>query len=457
MSPNAVIHAEVMLSLADEIRQTIEWLAEMEDPPANQLTQRLHTLREAASVAGLESVGSMLSDLEAEISGEKDTSKKIVLALDRLSGAILAMANSLENKQLEWLDRALGLEQTLDQIAAELGRGTDRLAGDAALLQSSLTAPPGDDREPLLQQLTTDLGEVIADQKILSDRLRESLSALRKGTRMLVGDLSGLLTVPLLPALVKLREEVRVLGRDQGKPVSLLPRCSGVEVNSRQVEPLGRVLDYLVKEALQEGIENPQQRRKAGKPTVGVLRINARPGKSILVVNLQDDGKPARGEPKLPKKVRQDLLSLRARLLKQPDGDYGQHLTLQIPLWRSTMEVLPLSTPAGEVLVPLAVVGEVFTTDKKDLQTLPLVSLQRRAADKPRKPPESGVVFDLEGWRGVMYAELLNTHFRVVPSQPEAGDPAWVIGRVGSTPVVHPLPFMELTEEQVCLFPSTER
>jgi chemotaxis protein histidine kinase CheA len=457
MSAGAPIHREIMLSLADEIRQTIEWLAELEDPPANELTQRLHTLREAASVAGLETVGSLLNGLESEISGEKDPSRKIVRALDRLSGAILAMAESLENKQLDWVDRALGLEQTLNKIAVELARGTDRLAGSAALLQSCLTAPPGEDREPLLSQLTEDLGQVIAGQKLLGERLRESLSALRTGTRTLVGDLSGLLTIPLLPALVKLREEVRVLGRDQGKPVSLLPRCSGVEVGSRQVEPLGRVLEYLVKEALQEGIETPQQRRKAGKPTVGVLRITAQAGKSILVVSLQDDGRPARGEPKVPRALRKDLLSLRARLLKEPDGDQGQHLTLQVPVWRSTIEVLPVGTPAGELLVPLGVVGEVFTGEKDGLDALPVVSLQRRAADTRRKRPESGVVFEVAGWRGVMYAELLNTHFRVVPSQPEAGDPPWVIGRVRSTPVVHPLPFMELTEEQVCLFPSTER
>jgi len=457
MSPNATIHAEVMLSLADEIRQTIEWLAALEDPPADQLTQRLHTLREAAGVAGLESVGSVLSDLEDEISKEKDPPGKIVLALDRLSGAILAMASSMENKQLEWVDRALGLERSLNHIVGELSRGTDRLAGNAALLQSSLTAPPGDDRVPLLHRLTSDLSEVIADQKILVDRLRESISDLRKGTRMLIGDLSGLLTVPLLPVVLKLREEVRVLGRDQGKPVSLLPRCAGVELNSRQIEPLARVLDYLVKEALQEGIEPPPQRRKDGKPTVGVVRINARPGKSILELRLEDDGRPGRGEPKLPRNVRQDLLTLRARLLKEPEGDCGQRLTLQVPLWRSTMEVLPLGTPVGEVLVPLVVVSEVFTGEKAGFDGLPVVSLQRRAADQAHNPPESGVVFDLEGWRGVMYAELLNTHFRVVPSQPEAGDPAWVIGRVGSVPLVHPLPFMELTEEQVCLFPSTER
>ena len=237
----------------------------------------------------------------------------------------------------------------------------------------------------------------------------------------------------------------------------MLPRCSGVEVGSRQVEPLGRVLEYLVKEALQEGIETPQQRRKAGKPTVGVLRITAQAEKSILAVSLQDDGRPARGEPKVPRALRKDLLSLRARLLKEPDGDFGQHLTLQVPVWRSTIEVLPVGTPAGELLVPLAVVGEVFTGEKDGLDALPVVSLQRRAADTRRKRPESGVVFDIAGWRGVMYAELLNTHFRVVPSQPEVGDPPWVIGRVRSTPVVHPLPFMELTEEQVCLFPSTER
>ena len=461
MSPTAAVHAEVMLGLADEFRQTIEWLAELEDPPADQLVQRLRTLREAAGVAGLESVGSLLNELESELKEEQDPSQKIVRTLDRLSAAILSMANSLEARQLEWVDRALGLEQTLNRVAGELSRGTERLSGSSALLQSALTAPPGDDREPLLQQLTEDIGKVVSNQRVLGDRLRESISTLRKGTRMLVGDLSGLLTVPLLPALVKLREEVRVIGRDQGKPVSLLPRCSGVEVSNRQVEPLGRVLEHLVKEAIEEGIESPQQRRKAGKPTVGVLRITAKPSKSILTIKLEDDGKPGRAEPKLPRPIRRDLQALRARLLKEPDGDSGQHLILQVPTWRSTLEVLPLNTPAGEVLVPLGVVGEVFTGEKDGLSDLPVVSLQRRAADTRRKRPESGVVFDLAGWRGVMYAELLNTHFRVVPSQPEAGDPPWVIGRVRSgetgTPVVHPLPFMELAEEQVCLFPQMER
>jgi hypothetical protein len=126
-----------------------------------------------------------------------------------------------------------------------------------------------------------------------------------------------------------------------------------------------------------------------------------------------------------------------------------------------------VGTSMGAVLVPLAVVDEVFTGDPERADDIPVISLQRRAADTARKRPESGVVFEVGGWRGIMYAELLNTHFRVVPSPPEAGDPPWVIGRVRSgedgagtpegKPVIHPLPFMELTEEQACLFPSMEK
>jgi hypothetical protein len=311
-----------------------------------------------------------------------------------------------------------------------------------------------------------DLREEIARQSQIRDRLRESIAVLRAGTRKLTGDLSGLLTVPLLPALIKLREQVRAAGRDLNKPVSLHPRCSGVEVSNRQIEPLGRVLDHLVKQALQEGIESPQQRRKAGKPTVGVLRITAKAGKSILEIGLQDDGRTDRPEVKLTRAIRKDLLSLRARLVKESGEDHGQHLTLQVPVWRNTMEVIPVGTPVGEMLIPLAVVGQVFTGTHEPSDGLPVISLQRRASDPEPQRPESGVVFEIEGWRGVMYAELLNTHFRVVPSQPEAGDPAWVIGRVrpveagtgtsDSRPVVHPLPFMDLTEEQTCLFPSVE-
>ena len=466
MSASAPIHPEILLSLADEIRQTITWLGNQEDPPATEVTSRIRTLREAATVAGLESVGSILSGLDQELAADKEPATRIELVLDRLSSAILSMANSLEDKQLEWVESARGIEQTLDRIGLELARGTDRLTGSLTLLETSSMTHSDEDRRHLVMKSIEDLRKEIARQRRLRDLVRESIAILRTGTRKLTGDLSGLLTIPLLPALIKLREDVRVLGRDQGKPVSLHPRCSGVEVSRRQIEPLVRVLDHLTKNALQEGIESPQQRRKAGKPTVGVLRITAKAGKSILEIGLQDDGRPQRPEVKLPRAVKKDLLTLRARLLKEPGEDNGQHLTLQVPVCRSTMEVIPVDTSAGEMLVPLAVVGEVFSGDHEPYDGIPVISMQRRAADVEQKRPESGVVFEIDDWRGVMYAELLNTHFRVVPSQPEAGDPPWVIGRVRSgeagmsalegRPVVHPLPFMELTEEQVCLFPSVE-
>jgi hypothetical protein len=467
MSAGAPIHPEIMLSLADEIRQTIAWLGEQEDPPAEQVTSRIRTLREAATVAGLESVGSILTGLDEELAAAADPATKIVRVLDRLSTAILNTASSLENQQLEWIQRSREIEQTLDDICREISRGADRLTGGVSFLESASMAPSDADRRNLMQRAIEHLTGEIARQRRIRDNLRGSIAVLRAGTRKLTGDLSGLLTVPLLPMLLKLREEVRVLARDQGKPVSLHPRCSGVELSSRQVEPLGRVLDHLVKQALDEGLETPQQRRKAGKPTVGVLRITAKAGKSILEVELQDDGRSERPEVKLPRAIKKDLSSLRARLLRQTGQDHGQHLTLQVPVWPSSMEVIPVETPVGEMLVPLATVGRVFSGGEEPSGDLPVISLQRRAEDHQGNHPDSGVVFEIEGWRGIMYAKLLNTHFRVIPSQPEAGDPPWVIGRVwsagpsagapGGKPVVHPLPFMKLTEEQTCLFPSVEK
>lgn len=467
MSVSSPILPEIMLSLANEIRQTITWFGEQEDPPSDQAISRIRTLREAATVAGLESVESILTGLDEELAAVNAPAPEIVHVLDRLSTAMLGMANSLENKQLEWIGQAREIEQTLEHVCGELARGTNRLSGGATLLESASMAHPGEDRRHLIQKVIEDLREEISRQRLIRCRLRDSIAVLRTGTRKLTGDLSGLLTVPLLPALIKLREEVRVLGRDQGKPVSLLPRCSGVEVGSRQIEPLGRILEHLVKEALREGIENPQQRRKAGKPTVGVLRITARAGKSILEIEMQDDGSPERPEVKLPRAVLKDLSFLRARLVQHTGEEIGQRLTLQVPVWRSSLEVIPVETPAGEMLIPLATVDKVFAGGEEPSGDIPVISLQRRAGDSGHNQPESGVVFEVAGWRGVLYARLLNTHFRVVPSQPEAGDPPWVVGRVRSgepktgapegTPVVHPLPFMELTEEQVCLFPSVER
>jgi hypothetical protein len=467
MSAGVPIHPEILFSLADEIRQTIAWLGDRQDPPAAEVTSRIRTLREAATVAGLESVGSILTGLDQELAAAKEPATRIELVLDRLSSAILGIANSIEDKQLEWVESAREIEQTLDRIDLELGRGADRLTGSLSLLETASMAHSDEDRRNLVLRSTVVLREEIARQRRLRDRLREPIAVLRTGTRKLTGDLSGLLAVPLLPALFKLREKIRVLGRDLGKPISLHPRCSGVEVSRHQIEPLVRVLEHLANNALQEGIESPQQRRKAGKPTVGVLRITAKAGKSILEIGLEDDGRTERPEVELPRATQNDLVTLRARLLQEPGEDNGRQLTLQVPVCRSTMEVIPVDTPGGEMLVPLAVVGKVFSGNLEPHDDVPVISLQRRAADGEHQRPESGIVFEIGGWRGVLYAGLLNTHFRVVPSQPEAGDPPWVIGRVRSgeaktdtrkgRPVIHPLPFMKLTEEQVCLFPSVER
>ncbi len=467
MSAGVPIHPEIMLSLADEIRQTIAWLGEQEDPPAEQVTARIRTLREAATVAGLESVGALLTGLDDELAALEDPPARTVHILDRLSAAIIGTANSLEDRQLEWIERARGIEQAMENTCRELAQGAERLAGGVSLLESAAMATSGRARRSLIQKSIGDLNEEISRQRRIRESLRRSIADLRAGTRQLSGDLSGLLTVPLLPTLLKLREEIRVLGRDLGKPVSLHPRCSGVELNRRQVEPLARVLDHLVKQALHDGIEDPRQRREAGKPTVGVLRITAKADKSIIEVRLNDDGRSERPDAGLPRAVQKDLASLRARLLRQSDEKHGRHLILQFPAWRGSMEVIPVGTPVGEMLIPLATVGRVFTGRDAPSGDLPVISLQRRAGDHRSQQPDSGVVFEVAGWRGVMYAELLNTHFSVVPSQPEAGDPPWAIGRVRADEpeagrpdvrlVVHPLPFMELTEEQTCLFPPVEK
>jgi hypothetical protein len=435
MSAGVPIHPEILFSLADEIRQTIAWLGDRQDPPAAEVTSRIRTLREAATVAGLESVGSILTGLDQELAAAKEPATRIELVLDRLSSAILGIANSIEDKQLEWVESAREIEQTLDRIDLELGRGADRLTGSLSLLETASMAHSDEDRRNLVLRSTVVLREEIARQRRLRDRLREPIAVLRTGTRKLTGDLH--------------------------------PRCSGVEVSRHQIEPLVRVLEHLANNALQEGIESPQQRRKAGKPTVGVLRITAKAGKSILEIGLEDDGRTERPEVELPRATQNDLVTLRARLLQEPGEDNGRQLTLQVPVCRSTMEVIPVDTPGGEMLVPLAVVGKVFSGNLEPHDDVPVISLQRRAADGEHQRPESGIVFEIGGWRGVLYAGLLNTHFRVVPSQPEAGDPPWVIGRVRSgeaktdtrkgRPVIHPLPFMKLTEEQVCLFPSVER
>lgn len=83
---------------------------------------------------------------------------------------------------------------------------------------------------------------------------------------------------------------VRDLGRSLGKQVRLEIEGEKTQVDRDVLEQLEAPLTHLLRNAVDHGIEPPEQRILAGKPAEGLIRLRASHQAGLLVLELADDG-----------------------------------------------------------------------------------------------------------------------------------------------------------------------
>ncbi|BBP61315.1 hybrid sensor histidine kinase/response regulator [Pseudomonas sp. St316] len=83
---------------------------------------------------------------------------------------------------------------------------------------------------------------------------------------------------------------VRDLGRSLGKQVRLEIEGEKTQVDRDVLEKLEAPLTHLLRNAVDHGIEPPEQRILAGKPAEGLIRLRASHQAGLLVLELADDG-----------------------------------------------------------------------------------------------------------------------------------------------------------------------
>jgi two-component system chemotaxis sensor kinase CheA len=97
--------------------------------------------------------------------------------------------------------------------------------------------------------------------------------------------------LPLAIVFGTLPKAVRDLSRQFGKRVDFLLEGTETIIDKRILEQIGDPLIHLLRNALDHGIEMPEERRRLGKPEVGTLLLRARHDGSKVVLTLEDDGR----------------------------------------------------------------------------------------------------------------------------------------------------------------------
>lgn len=122
--------------------------------------------------------------------------------------------------------------------------------------------------------------------------LDEAIALLSKG------DLEGALSliskakeVPLKPMFQEMALQVERIARDRGKQVAFLPEGEDVTIDKDVQLNISAALLHIIRNAVDHGIETPEERMSAGKDGMGVVEMTARRENGGLTIIVKDDGK----------------------------------------------------------------------------------------------------------------------------------------------------------------------
>ncbi len=97
--------------------------------------------------------------------------------------------------------------------------------------------------------------------------------------------------LPIGKVFNKFPRLVRDLARELGKKVRLIIEGEDTELDKSIIEEIGDPLVHMIRNAIDHGIEPPEDRIKAGKPEEGTIWLKAYNEGNMIVIEIKDDGR----------------------------------------------------------------------------------------------------------------------------------------------------------------------
>ncbi|XXJ19471.1 chemotaxis protein CheA [Desulfovibrio caledoniensis] len=170
------------------------------------------------------------------------------------------------------------------------------LVGELVIVQAQITQVVSEKHDSALTLLAEELER-------LSDELRDSTL----GIRML----------PIGTSFSKFRRLVRDLSADLGKQITLSTSGAETELDKTVIERLGDPLVHLLRNSIDHGIEQPQERQAKGKPPQGNIMLSAEHSGGEVLIRITDDGKGMSSEMIREKGIERGLISKDAELTEK--------------------------------------------------------------------------------------------------------------------------------------------
>lgn len=138
--------------------------------------------------------------------------------------------------------------------------------------------------------------------------LQESLQSLQRSTRELQERVMSVRMIPVATLFRRFPRVVRDLGAITGKQVSVEISGEETELDKQVIEQLSDPLTHLVRNAVDHGIEPPEERVALGKPAEGCLRLSACHEGGNVILDVKEDGRGLNSELIRRKAVEKGLI-----------------------------------------------------------------------------------------------------------------------------------------------------
>lgn len=149
-----------------------------------------------------------------------------------------------------------------------------------------------------LDEIMDQLGELVIAQARLCQMAGatadpELESVVEEVERLVTGLRDATLSIRMLPIEVvfgKFRRVVRDLSSELGKDVALIAEGGETEIDKTVIDRLSEPLVHMIRNSMDHGLENAEQRLAAGKPSRGTVRLSARQEGGEVLIAIEDDG-----------------------------------------------------------------------------------------------------------------------------------------------------------------------
>lgn len=330
--------AETLESLEHVGSEVVAWEADPSDRVRLDAFFRFfHTVKGSAGFLNLPRFERLSHGAEDVLSDLRDGQRK---ADSRLISAVLAIMDRIGD-----MARALGDGTPLPDEASDaallagLAEQTDTTAAaqsiapakaetievDAPSPFAAKTAAPRDHGQrtirislALIDQLMNGVSDMVLARNELARKLRETdidgdLGTSFERLSVCIADMRDTVSKTRMQRMDRLFSAiprmVRDLSLDLGKTVELHVEGGDVEMDREMIEMVLDPLTHLVRNAVDHGLETPQERVAAGKGATGRLRIAAQQSGNQIVLQLIDDGRGIDGDALVNKAMRMGVLS----------------------------------------------------------------------------------------------------------------------------------------------------